>query len=190
MTTYPVGAARSNGWWGTVIFVASESTLFLMLFGTYFYLRLHSSHWPPRPLERPSVLAPVLLTLALVTTSFAMQRAWHAASASRRVQAWRWLALAGAVQVGYLIWQMFDYVDELHTLRPQGSAYASIYFTMLAAAHLHVLVGILLTVWLLLRFATRITAYRLRGLQAVTFYWHAVNVITVAVLCVQLSPYL
>ena len=48
----------------------------------------------------------------------------------------------------------------------------------------------MLTAWLLVRLATRITPYRLRGLQAITFYWHAVNVITLAVLLVGLSPYL
>jgi len=35
-TTYDVGSARSNGWWGMVIFVVGETTLFLMLFATYF----------------------------------------------------------------------------------------------------------------------------------------------------------
>ena len=41
------------------------------------------------------------------------------------------------------------------------------------------------------RLATRLTPYRLRGLQATTFYWHAVNAITIAVLfVVDLSPHL
>ena len=41
-----------------------------------------------------------------------------------------------------------------------------------------------------MRLATGITPYRLRGLQATTFYWHAVNVLTVLVLAVDLSTYL
>jgi heme/copper-type cytochrome/quinol oxidase subunit 3 len=61
---------------------------------------------------------------------------------------------------------------------------------MLAIDHLHVFVGILLTAWLLIRFATRITPYRVRTMQATAFYWHAVNLITLAVLAVDLSPYL
>ncbi len=188
-STYAVGAARPNGWWGMVVFVAGETTLFLMLFATYFYLRLQSMHWPPTHIAKPPVLTPVLLTLALVSTSIPMQRAWTAGAMGERRRAWRLLALAGIVQLAYLVWQVHDFVDLTRSTRPQDSAYASIYLTIVAVDHLHVLLGVLLTAWLLVRLATRITPYRLRGLQAVTFYWHAVNAITIAVLAVQLSPY-
>jgi heme/copper-type cytochrome/quinol oxidase subunit 3 len=186
--TYSTGTARSNGWWGMVVFVTGETALFLMLFATYFYLRLQSAHWPPAHVAEPPVLTPALLTLALVSTSVAMQRAWSRAQLLERARAWRWLAAAAVVQSGYLAWQLHDFVDGVHETPPSHSAYASIHFTMLAIDHLHVLLGVLLTTWMLLRLATRITPYRLRGLQAITFYWHAVNVITVAVLLVSISP--
>jgi cytochrome c oxidase subunit 3 len=189
-TTYDLGSARSNGWWGIVVFVMGETTLFLMLFASYFYLRLQSTHWPPPHVAKPPVLVPTLLTVALVLTSFGMQRAWHAAQELERVRAWWLLAASGAVQAGYLIWQMFLFVDGVHKTPPSHSAYASITYTILAVDHLHVFLGILLTAWMTMRFATRITPYRLRGLQAVTFYWHAVNAITVAVLLVSISPHL
>jgi heme/copper-type cytochrome/quinol oxidase subunit 3 len=50
-----------------------------------------------------------------------------------------------------------------------------------------VLVGILLNAWLLARLATGLTRYRLVGLSAIAFYWHAVNVITVCVTLTILS---
>jgi len=189
-TTYDLGTARSNGWWAMVVFVMGEATLFLMLFASYFYLRLQSRHWPPPGVDKPAVLVPVLLTAALAVTSFAMQRAWRNGRALRRVQTWWWLAAAAAVQTAYLVWQVHDFVDDCRRQPPSHSAYSSIRLTMLAIDHLHVLLGVLLTVWLLVRFATRITPYRVRTLQAVTFYWHAVVVITVLVLAVDLSPYL
>lgn len=188
-STYDLGHARPNGWWAMVLFVAGETTLFLMLFATYFYLRLQSRHWPPPGVDKPAVLVPSLLTAALVATSFAMQRAWRNGRLLNRVAALRWLALAGIVQGGYLIWQVHDFVDACHKEPPSHSAYSSIHLTMLAIDHLHVFLGILLTAWLLMRFATRITPYRLRTLQATAFYWHAVNVITVVVLLVDLSPH-
>ena len=46
----------------------------------------------------------------------------------------------------------------------------------------------LLNLWLLLRFATGLTTYRVVGLQSVTFYWHFVNVLALVVTAVQLSP--
>jgi heme/copper-type cytochrome/quinol oxidase subunit 3 len=187
---YPAGTARSNGWWGVVIFVMGETTLFLMLFASYFYLRLQVTHWPPRGIEKPPVLVPVLLTAALVLTSGAMQVAWRSARAGARTRAWTALAAAGVVQAGYLVWQLHDFVDEIHKAPPTHSAYSSIRTTMLGIDHAHVIHGLLLTAWLVVRLATRITPYRLRGLQAATFYWHAVNVLTVLVLAVDLSTYL
>jgi heme/copper-type cytochrome/quinol oxidase subunit 3 len=189
-TTYDLGHARANGWWGIVIFVAGETTLFLMLFASYFYLRLQSHHWPPPGIAKPAVLVPVLLTAALAATSVAMQRAWANGRRLRRAAAWRWLAVAGVVQAAYLIWQVHDFVRLTHEEPPSDSAYSSIHLTMVAVDHAHVFVGALLTGWLLVRLAARITPYRLRTLQATTFYWHAVNTLTVAVLLVELSPYL
>jgi heme/copper-type cytochrome/quinol oxidase subunit 3 len=189
--SYAVGSARSNGWWGMVVFVLGETTLFLMLFATYFYLRLQSHHWPPPGIDKPPVLTPVLLTAALASTSIPMQAAWTRARHGNRVAAWWLLAAAAIVQVGYLIWQVHDFVLDVHREPPSHSAYASIRSTTLAIDHAHVLLGVLLTAWMVVRLATRLTPYRLRGLQATTFYWHAVNAITIAVLfVVDLSPHL
>ena len=39
--------ARPNGWWGMVVFVATEATLFGTLVGTYFYLRFRAASSSP-----------------------------------------------------------------------------------------------------------------------------------------------
>ncbi len=183
-------SARPNGWWGMAVFVAAEATLFGTLMGTYLYLRFQNAHWPPAHVAKPPVLTPALLTLALVLTSIPVQLAWRAGRDRRRPAAWRWLAVAFAVQLGYLFWQLHDYVLAVHAMHPQASAYSSVYLTLLGADHLHVLAGVLLDAWLLLRISSRLTRYRLVGLQATTFYWHAVNTITALVLLVQISPHL
>jgi cytochrome c oxidase subunit 3 len=183
-------SARPNGWWGMAVFVAAEATLFGTLMGTYLYLRFQNAHWPPAHVAKPPVLTPALLTLALVSTSIPVQLAWRAGRDRRRPAAWRWLAVAFAVQLGYLVWQFHDYVLAVHAMHPQASAYSSVYLTLLGADHLHVLAGVLLDAWLLLRISSRLTRYRLVGLQATTFYWHAVNTITALVLLVQVSPHL
>ena len=187
-TTYELGTSRPNGWWGMVVFVIGETTLFLMLFASYFYLRLQTTHWPPSHVAKPPVLVPALLTAALVLTSVGMQWAWRSAQRLERMRAWWLLAVSGTIQIGYLIWQMFLFVDGVHKTPPSHSAYASITYTILAIDHLHVFLGILLTAWMVVRFATRITTYRLRGLQPITFYWWALSAITVAVLLVTISP--
>jgi cytochrome c oxidase subunit III len=186
----PVRPARPNGWWGMAVFVATEATLFGTLIGTYIYLRLHNAHWPPQHLPKPPVLTPTLLTAALLLTSVPMQLAWSAARDGRRARAWRLLWLAFAVQLVYLVWQLHDFVHLVHVYPPRGSAWSSLYITTLGADHAHVLAGLLLNAWFLARISSRLTRYRLVGLRATTFYWHAVNTITAVVLAVQLSSYL
>ena len=47
-----------------------------------------------------------------------------------------------------------------------------------------------LTSWMAWLISSRLTRYRIVGLQSTAFYWHAVNVITLVVLVVQLSTHL
>jgi heme/copper-type cytochrome/quinol oxidase subunit 3 len=188
MTATAVRLARPNGWWGMALFVATEATLFGTLVGTWIYLRFQNHQWPPPPLPNPPVLTPTLLTLALVSTSIFVQLAWRSAQEWRRGRTWALLATAFAIQIFYLSWQLHDFVLALHAFPPRDSSFSSIYITMLGLDHAHVLLGVLLSAWLLVRLATKLTRYRLVALQAVTFYWHAVNVITVVVLLVTILP--
>jgi heme/copper-type cytochrome/quinol oxidase subunit 3 len=180
--------ARPNGWWGIAVFVATEATLFGTMIGTYFYLHLKTQHWPPPGVPDPKVLLPLLLTAALVATSIPVQLAYSAARLNRVVFARVALLVALAVQAGYLGIQVHLFLSDLDKFSPNASAYASIYFTLLGAHHVHVLVGILLEAWLLVRLVTGLTRYRLVALQATTFYWHFVNVLAVAVVLTQVSP--
>jgi heme/copper-type cytochrome/quinol oxidase subunit 3 len=81
-----------------------------------------------------------------------------------------------------------EYAGDLGRFAPADHAYASIYYTLLGADHAHVALGLLLDLWLLAKLARGLTRYRLNALSAITFYWHAVNVLTIAVTLTILSP--
>lgn len=181
--------AWANGTWAMVLFLCSETTLFGTLIATYFYLDFKAPHWPPLGIERPSIALPLIATGMLVLTSVPMALAARAARAGARWPTVWLLACALLVQCGYLAFQMILFSEDLKRFHPQGSAYGSIYFTMLGAHHAHVLVGILFDLgllWWLLR--SGLTNYRLTGVRAVALYWHVVNVLAVAVVLTQLSP--
>lgn len=180
--------AKPNGWWGMAILVASEATLFGVLLGTYYYLRVHALHWPPPGTPKPDPVVPFVLAGVLATTSLPMALASRAVRAGRRAAAW-WLVLwAFVVQCGYLAYELHDLIDQLAKSKPQDNAYASIYYLTLGSDHAHVLLGILLSLWLLWKLATRLTHYRVVGTRAIAFYWHFVNVLTLVVTCVLVSP--
>jgi heme/copper-type cytochrome/quinol oxidase subunit 3 len=124
----------------------------------------------------------------LVSTSALMQLAYSSARRARLTVARTSLAMAAVVQAGYVAMQLHLFAHDLHEFPPSRSSYSSIYFTMLGTHHAHVIVGVVMNVWLSVRLLRGITNYRLNGLQAVTFYWHFVNIVALVVLGAQLSP--
>ena len=185
---YTQRVAKPNGWWGMAVFVATEATLFGTLIGSYFDLRFRTHPWPPAGVPDPKVLVPLILLGVLVATSIPVQLASWSAQAGRARGAQLALAVAIVMQTVYLVLQIRLYVDDLRTFTPQDNSYGSIYFTLVGAHHAHVLVGILLELWFFLRLFGGVTRYRSVGMRATAFYWHAVNVLAVAVTIVQLSP--
>lgn len=184
-------AARRRGpsvaLWGMAMLLASEATLFGTFIGTYYYLRFKAPHWPPLGTPQPEVVVPLILVGVLATTSLPVQLAAFAAKAGRLRGARLWLALALFVQAGYLAFELHDLITQLHVLTPQRNAYASVYYMLLGADHAHVAFGVLLDVWLLWKLARGLTTYRLNAVQAVAFYWHAVNLLTLLVIGTLLS---
>jgi heme/copper-type cytochrome/quinol oxidase subunit 3 len=180
--------SQPRGWWGIALFVASEATLLGCIFGSYWYLRFKSERWPPQGIPEPKVLWPVVLTLLLVSTSVLMQLAFHAAKGRRVGAARALLLLALVVQAAYLLAQLHFFLADLDAFAPQEHAYASIYYVLVGAGHFHVAVGILLNLFLAAKLVGGLTRYRVIGLQASTFYWHFVNVLSVLVVLTQISP--
>ena len=177
-----------NGWWGVALLVATEAALFGSLMASYFYLRFTATLWPPPGVEDPKVALPLVLTGVLVLTSVPMFVAARAARNGKVALAWRAILLATLVQAGYLTVQILLFRDDLNSFSPKDTAYGSVYFTLLAAHHVHVLIGILLCLWLLARLASGLTNYRLIAVRVVAFYWYFVSAVGVLVVLTQLSP--
>lgn len=185
MSDYPIAAVRPVGrptaWWGMLIFVATEATLFGAFVGTYFYLRFKSPAWPPDGLPDPKVVVPLVMAGVLLTSSIPMQLASDAAGAGRVAATRAWILLALVIQAGYFAYGVHDFSDQLQVFDITRNAYSSIHYTLLGADHAHVALGLLFNLWLLAKLATGLTRYRVRATQAIALYWHAVNVITLVV---------
>jgi cytochrome c oxidase subunit 3 len=177
-----------NGWWGVVLLIATEAALLLALLASYFYLRLHAAAWPPPGVEKPKVVLPLALTGALVLTSVPMALAAVAARRGRPARAWALIAFAVLVQAGYLAVQIILFKRDLDAFSPRDTAYGSAYFTILAAHHVHVAIGILLDVGILALLLRGLTNYRAVGVRVIALYWYFVNAMAVLVVLTQLSP--
>jgi heme/copper-type cytochrome/quinol oxidase subunit 3 len=191
VTVYPVASVQRRSkpaaWWGMVILIASEATLFGAFIGTYFYLRFRAPHWPPDGLPEPKVVVPLIMTAVLLSTSIPMALASRAAEA-RRLNATRLFILTALiVQAGYFAYEVHDFSDQLKTFDISRDAYSSIYYTLLGADHAHVALGILFNLWLLAKLSRGLTTYRVHATQGIAWYWYAVSALTVVVVATLLS---
>jgi heme/copper-type cytochrome/quinol oxidase subunit 3 len=190
MSDYPIAvrpAGRPTAWWGMLILVASEATLFGAFIGTYFYLRFKSPAWPPDGLPEPKIVVPLIMTGVLLSTSIPVQLASNAARAGRLAATRAWILLALVVQAGYFAYEVHDFDDQLRVFDITHNAYSSIYYTLLGADHAHVALGLLFNLWLLWKLAGGLTRYRVHATQAIAFYWHAINALTLVVTLTLLS---
>jgi cytochrome c oxidase subunit I len=178
---------RPTAWWGMMILIASEATLFAALFGSYYFLRFNASAWPPSGVPEPRVAVPIALAGALALTSAPMQLASRAARTGRAAATRVFVAAALVVQAAYLAYELHDYRDQLHASGITRNAYSSIYYTLLGADHAHVALGILFDLWLLTRLVRGLTTYRANAVQAIAWYWHFVNLVTFVVTATLLS---
>ena len=102
---------RSTLWWGVVSMLAIETTMFALLFATYFYLRGNESIWPPgggshgNPPVGPATaglfllllsVLPMVLAASVLTATVARAHRIDAFEARvRRSQPWRATTLGG-----------------------------------------------------------------------------------------------
>ena len=180
--------AMPSGWWGVLLFLCSEATLFGLMIAGYFYLRFYNPQWPPPGIEKPKVVLPLVLTAVLIATVVPLFLAVRSARRGRPRGAWLLVLVALVVQAAYLGVQVHEFSSELGKMDPKSSSYASIYFTLLGTHHLHVAAGILGELWLVARLLSGITNYRLIALRCLALYWYVVAAIGVAVVFTQIYP--
>ena len=181
--------AWPNGLWGMALFLGAEVTIFGTLLSTYFYLEFEARRWPPPGIALPELTWPLVATGWLVASTGPMFLASRAARRRERgLTAWM-IALALIMQCAYVAAQVLLFQHDLDQFSPQATAYGSIYFTILAVHHAHVVLGLLLDLGILWQVATRgLTDYWLVGVRCLALYWYVVAGLAVLVVLTQVSP--
>ncbi|MFL5736992.1 MAG: heme-copper oxidase subunit III [Actinomycetota bacterium] len=163
---------------GTVAFLSSELMFFGGLFAAYFTLRAVSAVWPP-PEARLDALEPAIATTLLVISSFTMQRGLSLARDGDVEGLRRWLGITLVLGVLFLSSQVRTWLAA--DFGVSTNAYGTLFYGMTGFHALHVAAGVVLMLVALGR--TNQSAYRdgrLSGLEAITYYWHFVDVVWIA----------
>lgn len=191
-TTTPEPRSASTAWWGVVLLIATEATLFATLVFSYFYLRWSSkTGWPPDGMPDPKIARPLIMTAILVGSGFTALMAERAVRRDDRLGL-RWsLALTFLGGSAWLGLQAWDYTEKVKDFTPKTNTYGSLVYTLTGAHAVHLIAGVLILGWVLLR-AWR-GAYGVRshlGVSIAALYWYFVVVVGVVVFfAVVLSPY-
>ncbi|MFN9646188.1 MAG: heme-copper oxidase subunit III [Cyanobacteriota bacterium] len=163
---------------GMVIFLLSESVIFLAFFASYAVLKVSSPIWLPEGVDGLEVREPLINTIVLVSSSFV---AWFAETRLRRGQlrAFRavWL-LTMAMGTFFVVGQAIEW---RHLAFGLGSGVFGATFYLLTGFHgLHVITGLLLMALMLWR-SFRPGNYDGgdAGVASVSLFWHFVDVIWV-----------
>jgi cytochrome c oxidase subunit I+III len=118
------------------LFIATEATLFLMLFFSYCYLG-------PWPTERAPNLQLALPMLGVLLMSSGVLH-WGESRLKRAHtgQARGALGATIALGVGFMVLQVLEYREHLKTLTPQSNSYGSIFYTLTGLHGLHLVLGL------------------------------------------------
>jgi heme/copper-type cytochrome/quinol oxidase subunit 3 len=190
--TAPDARTRESGWWGMLLFIATEATIFGVLFATYFYLRFKNMPvWPPDGIKQPTLGLPLLMSALLLTSSIPM----HVAELGVKKGNDGWLkmglALSFLLGAGFLVVMLgFEYPEKLKEFTAQTDVYGSLFFLITGLHGSHVFVGLVMNAW------TQVKAQRGRfderhhlTVLNVAVYWHFVDVIWIFVfLTLYFSP--
>lgn len=164
---------------GFVLFLISESMLFLGLFVAYFTFRAVAPTWPPTGTPDLELLLPGINTIILLSSSLVIHKADEAIKENDVKGMRRWFLITMAMGITFLAGQLYEYGHLEFGL--QSNLFASTFYVLTGFHGLHVLVGVLLMTTVLVRSrkAGHYSAEKHFGVEAAEIYWHFVDVIWV-----------
>jgi cytochrome c oxidase subunit 3 len=163
---------------GMVVWLASETMFFAALFAMYFTLRSADRPWPPHGVHLDVALA-TIFTVVLIASSGTMQWAVRDLRRGDVAGMQRWTVVTMILGAIFLANQIREYVTVDFSI--SSHAYGSAFWVTTGFHSLHVLAGLVLMLVILGRAtSTSFGADDLPAFENVSYYWHFVDVVWVA----------
>jgi len=168
--------AAGNSKFGFIVFLLSESVIFLSFFAGYIVYKTTTPDWYPSDVTGLETREPLINTIVLVSSSFVIyvaERYLH----DRKLWGFRIFLFATMAMGSYfLLGQAVEWRGLPFTY--QSGLFGGTFFLLTGFHGLHVLTGILLQFIMLLRsFAPGNYDNGYFGVEATSLFWHFVDVI-------------
>jgi heme/copper-type cytochrome/quinol oxidase subunit 3 len=186
-----IDTAHETGWWAMLCVCATEAAFFSYLITAFWYLAMRSPRWPPPGFRLPELTTPVVMTVCLLSSSVAM---WWAERGGKRHDVRQAVAgMSGAIMLGVIFVVLFltEYRAKVQEFLPQTHVYASLFYLITGIHGLHVIFGLMLIAFTLLRVVrgTRDPRWP-SAVSTVSLYWHFVDVVWLVILSnLYLTPH-
>ncbi|CAN5165140.1 hypothetical protein BH18ACT4_BH18ACT4_00610 [soil metagenome] len=178
----PASAGRGHptAWWGMMVLIITEATIFACLLASYFFLAAAAKEWPPEGVEPQELERIALFTVILLGSSIPIF--WAEAGIKkgnvRRLEIG--LLISFAMGATFLVNSWLEY-QELH-FGARDHAYGSIFYTITGLHGLHVLIGLIINLVVQLKAQLgRLSAERHLTASVFGLYWHFVDVVWIFV---------
>lgn len=167
---------------GFIVFLLSESVIFLSFFAGYIALKTTTPDWLPPGVEGLETFNPLINTIVLVSSSLVIYFAEKALKAHKLTQFRIFWLLTSAMGTYFLVGQAIEWME-----LPFGfttGVYGSLFYLLTGFHGLHVLTGILLQFLMLARsFVPGNYDQGHVGVTEVSLFWHFVDVIWIILFC-------
>lgn len=167
------------GFWA---YLMSDCLIFAALFATHAVLGRNYAGGPSGAelFDLPLVAAnTALLLISSITFGFAMLEVQK----KNLGRALKWLGVTGALGVGFLALELYEFAHLIHVgVGPQSSAAMSSFFTLVGTHGLHVLFGIVWLGTLAVQLNKHgLTTENRRRLACLSMFWHFLDLIWIGV---------
>ncbi len=169
-----VSGTQAPLWWGMLVFLAVDSTIFAALISSYFYLRVTQAEtWPPAGLAPPGLLLPALSGAVLLASAGPVLWADRGLRRGDGRALRLGLPLACALAALFLILKAVEFVARPYLW--STNAYGSLVWTIDGAHAAHVLAALLQAVVVaVLAWRGHFTPRRRVGVETAALFWYFV----------------
>jgi heme/copper-type cytochrome/quinol oxidase subunit 3 len=172
--TFPIEDRR--GIYGMYTVIATELSLFICLFASYYFLGGNKDRWAVD--QPPKLHYALIMLVVLLSSSGVLIWGERQLNLQRQAAARAAILLTVLIGLGFLALQGFEYSEHWKTLTPASDSYGSIFYAITTFHAAHVIMGLLLLAYvgILPRYGPTI-APPYRPYRVVSLYWHFVDIV-------------